>query len=67
MQSRRHEAAAKNFFRKLLKPQGFVPQVIITDKLKSNGVAMSKILKGVEHRQYKGLKNYPKTHYDQRG
>ena len=57
MQSRRNEAAANKFFRKLLKPQGFAPRVIITDKLKSYGAAKKKILKGVEHRQHKGLNN----------
>ena len=33
IQSRRNTAAAHKFFRKLLKPQRFVPRVIITDKL----------------------------------
>ena len=44
-------------FRKLLKPVGFSPRVIITDKLKSYGAAKKKLLKGVEHRQHKGLNN----------
>ena len=57
MQSRRNEKAANKFFRKLLKPQGFAPRVVITDKLGSYGAAMKKILKGVEHRQHKGLNN----------
>ncbi len=57
MQSHRHKAAAKKFFRKLLKTQGFAPRVIITDKLKSYGAAKKEILKGVEHRQHKGLNN----------
>ncbi len=57
MQSRRDEAAANKFFRKLLKSQGFAPRVIITDKLKSYGAAKKKLLKGVEHRQHKGLNN----------
>lgn len=39
MQRRRDKAAAKKFFRKLLKKQGFVPRVIVTDKLKSYGAA----------------------------
>ena len=54
MQSRRNGAAANKFVRKLLKPQGFAPRVIITDKLKSYGAAKKKILKGVEYRQHKG-------------
>jgi putative transposase len=57
MQRRRNERAANKFFRKLLKPQGFAPRVIITDKLKSYGAAKRKLLKGVEHRQHKGLNN----------
>ncbi len=57
MQRRRNTAAAKKFFRKLLKPVGFAPRVIITDKLKSYGAAKREILEGVEHRQQKGLNN----------
>ncbi len=57
MQGRRDKGAAKKFFRKLLKRQGFAPRVIITDKLKSYGAAKKEILKGVEHRQHKGLNN----------
>ena len=57
MQSRRNTAAATKFFRKLLKSQGFAPRVIITDKLKSYGAAKRQILKGVEHRQHKGINN----------
>jgi putative transposase len=57
MQNRRNEAAADKFFRKLLKPQDSAPRVIVTDKLKSYGAAKKKILKGVEHRQHKGLNN----------
>lgn len=56
MQSRRNEAANK-FFRKLLKPQTAPPRVLITDKLGSYGAAKKKILKGVDHRQHKGLNN----------
>ncbi|MEO0377220.1 MAG: IS6 family transposase [Cyanobacteria bacterium P01_A01_bin.17] len=57
MQSRRNEAAADKFFRKLLKPQEHPPRVLITDKPKSYGAAKKKILKGVDHRQHKGLNN----------
>ena len=35
LQSRRNKKAAKRFFRKLLKKQGYVPRVLVTDKLKS--------------------------------
>jgi putative transposase len=57
MQSRRDNAAAKKFFRKLLKKQVFAPRVIVTDKLKSYSAAKKEILKGVEHRQHKRLNN----------
>ena len=50
MQQRRNKAAAKHFFRKLLKPAGFAPRIIVTDKLKSYGAAKKEILESVEHR-----------------
>ncbi len=57
VQSRRNKATAKKFFRKLLKGLGYVPRVIITDKLRSYGAAKREILSSVEHRQHKGLNN----------
>jgi putative transposase len=57
VQPRRDKPAAKRFFRKLLKGLGYVPRVIITDKLASYGAAKKEILPGVEHRQHKGLNN----------
>jgi putative transposase len=57
VQSRRDKAAAKKFFRKLLKGLTDVPRVIITDKLKSYGAATRDILPGVEHRQHRYLNN----------
>jgi putative transposase len=57
VQSRRNKAAAKKFFRKLLKRLTYVPRVIITDKLKSYGAAKRDILPGVEHRQHRYLNN----------
>jgi putative transposase len=57
VQRRRNKAAAKKFFRKLLKRLGYVPRVIITDKLRSYGAAKKEILSSVEHRQHKGLNN----------
>ncbi len=57
MQNRRDKAAAKKFFRKLLKGLRYVPRVIITDKLASYGAAKREILPGVEHRQHKRLNN----------
>ncbi len=57
MQSRWDRRAAVKFFRKLLKPQKSAPRVVVTDKLRSYGAAMKKILKGGDRRQHKGLKN----------
>ncbi len=50
MQRRRDKAAAKKFFRKLLKKQGFASRVIVMDKLKSYGAAKRDLLPSVEHR-----------------
>jgi putative transposase len=57
VQRRRDKNAAKKFFRKLLKGLTYVPRVIITDKLKSDGAAKQDILAGVEHRQHRYLNN----------
>jgi putative transposase len=56
-QSPRNKKAAKNFFRKLLTRLTYVPQVIITDKLKSYDAAKRDIPPGVEHRQPRYLNN----------
>ena len=57
LQRHRDTKAAERFFRILLKKQGFVPRVIVTDKLKSYEAAKKQVLKSVEHRQHKGLNN----------
>ena len=57
VQRRRNKVAAKKFFRKLLKGLGYIPRVIITDKLRSYGAAKKEILSSVEHRQHKVLNN----------
>lgn len=57
IQSRRNTAAAKRFFKKLLKGLTYVPRVIITDKLKSYAKAKKDLLNSVEHREHKGLNN----------
>ncbi len=57
VQSRRNKAAAKQFFRKVLKGCQYVPRVIITDKLASYGAAKREILPSVEHRQHQRLNN----------
>ena len=50
LQRHRDTKAAKRFFRKLRKKQGFVPRVIVTNKLKSYEAAKKQVLKNVEHR-----------------
>jgi putative transposase len=57
VQNRRDGKAAKRFFRRLLKGQGDAPRVIITDKLRSYGVAQRHLLPDVEHRQSRYLNN----------
>jgi putative transposase len=57
VQSQRNKAAAKKFFRKLLKGCHYVPRVIITDKLRSYGAAKREVLPSVEHRQHRYLNN----------
>ncbi len=55
--NRRDTAAARRFFRKLLKTTGAVPQVIVTDKLRSYGAAHREVMPPAEHRSHKGLNN----------
>nr|WP_257216973.1 IS6 family transposase [Rhodococcus qingshengii] len=57
VQSRRNAVAAKKFFRRLLKGLGYVPRVIVTDKLGSYQVAHREMLGSVEHRRSKYLNN----------
>lgn len=57
VQSRRNATAAKRLMRKLLKRQGSVPRVMITDKLRSYGAAKREVMPSVEHRSHKGLNN----------
>ena len=57
VQSRRDKAAAKQFFRRLLKDLASVPRVIITDKLASYRAAKREVLPSVVHRQHKRLNN----------
>ncbi|MFE7764161.1 IS6 family transposase [Streptomyces sp. NPDC057438] len=57
VQNRRDTAAAKRFFRRLLKNAGAVPRVIVTDKLRSYGAAHREVMPSVEHRQSKYLNN----------
>lgn len=57
VQSRRNAKAAKRLMRKLLKGQGHLPRVMITDKLRSYGAAKRDIMPSVEHRSHKSLNN----------
>ena len=49
-QRKRDGAAAKRFFRRLLRSHGEEPRKIVTDKLRSYGVAHRELIPGVIHR-----------------
>jgi putative transposase len=49
VQERRDAKVAKRLFRRLLKGLQYLPRVIITDKLRSYGVAQRRLLPNVEH------------------
>ncbi|MGW9121574.1 IS6 family transposase [Streptomyces sp. NPDC055663] len=57
VQNRRDTAAARRFFRKLLKKTCSVPRVVVTDKLRSYGAAHRDVMPSAEHRSHKGLNN----------
>lgn len=57
VQPKRDRFAAVRFFRKLLRSTGRKPRVIITDKLRSYGVARKVVLPRVCHRQSRYLNN----------
>ncbi|MBD1820988.1 IS6 family transposase [Cyanobacteria bacterium FACHB-DQ100] len=57
LQRHRDTHAAARFFHKLLKKQGFVPRMMVTDKLKSYEAAKKRVMPSVEHRTHKGLNN----------
>jgi putative transposase len=57
VQPQRDAKAAKRFFRRLLNGLKYGPRVIVTDKLKSSGVAQCQILPRVEHRQSRYINN----------
>ena len=54
VQKRRNKAAAVKLMRKLLKKQGFAPEVIVTDKLRSYGAARTEM--GLSARHEQGLR-----------
>ena len=51
VQRRRDKAAAVKLMRKLLKKQGFTPDVLVTDKLRSYGAAKSEMRLCARHEQ----------------
>lgn len=57
VQSHRDSRAAERFFRKILRVEGTLPRRVITDRLGSYGVAMKKLMPGVEHIKDKGANN----------
>jgi putative transposase len=57
IQAPRDAQAAKRFFKRLLTSLQYEPRVIVTDKLRSYGVAQHQMLPGVEHRQSRYLNN----------
>ncbi len=57
VQSRRDAKAAKRFLSKLMKKQCRTPRVLVTDKLRSYGVAHRDIIRSVEQRRSKYLNN----------
>src|SRR3954451_4131462 len=57
VQPRRDKNAATKCLRKLLKGLTYVPRVVITDKLASDGAAMREVLPRVEHRRHTGRNN----------
>ncbi len=57
VQARRDAQAAKRFFKRLLTSLQYEPRVIVTDKLRSYGVAQRQLLPDVEHRQSRYLNN----------
>ena len=49
LQAKRDEAAAKRFFRRLLRSHGGEPRRIVTDKLRSYGVAHCELIPDTIH------------------
>ena len=49
LQSRRDGAAAKRFFKRLMQSYGGEPRIIVTDKLRSYGVARRELMPDVIH------------------
>ena len=61
VQKRRDKRAAKRFFRKLMKLQGYSPRLMITDKLRSYGPARKEFMPSVLHCQDRYANNHAET------
>ncbi len=57
VQDRRNGAAAKRFFKRLLRGLRFKPRRLVTDGLRSYGIARRDLLPGVRHRTSRYLNN----------
>ena len=57
VQERRNATAAKRFFKRLLIGLKYKPRKIVTDGLRSYGVAQREVLPGVRHRTSRYLNN----------
>lgn len=57
LQARRNTKAAKRFFIKLLGKEGFIPEVLIIDKLASYQAGLKKLGLILQHRRHKSLNN----------
>ena len=67
VQDRRDASAAKRFFKRLLAGLKFKPRCIVTDGLRSYGVAHREILPEVRHRTSRYLNNRAKNSIGPRG
>jgi putative transposase len=65
VQRRRNKAAAKKFFRKLLKGCQYIPRAMITDKLGSYEAAKKEVMPSVEHRRHRRLNNRSENSHQQ--
>ena len=61
VQSRRNTAAAVRLLRKLLRKQGFTPDTLVTDKLRSYGAAIRELGLSVRHEQGQRRNNRAET------
>jgi len=61
VQSRRDSRAALRLMRKLLRKQGFVPKLLVTDKLRSYGSAFRQLQLTCPHEQGSGRTIAPRT------